>query len=52
VRAAPQAAALTATCIMTMVDCSLGGAMSELATYELILAGYAVTRHIHFGTPR
>lgn len=31
---------------------SLGGAMSELATYELILAGYPVTRHIHFGTPR
>lgn len=31
---------------------SLGGAMSTLAVYEMILAGYPVTQHIDFGRPR
>jgi hypothetical protein len=31
---------------------SLGAAVSALATFELLLAGYPVTKHIDFGRPR
>jgi len=31
---------------------SLGGAMSQLAVFELLIAGYPVTTHIDFGRPR